>query len=272
MANGDAAAAAGLPTVPSTADRRNGYDEINLTRDLLVTRVFGTAQIPNLNASKITAGVLSTARIPDLDASKITSGKLDLSRLDATSSSGAGNELQLVVRDASGYFGVKPPTSASHPATKDYVDNAGAKADGPTATAYARAATGSGWYSVYMNSALQFMRNTSSRRYKDDVQDASLDLEAILRLRPVTYHRKGQPAGTRELGLIAEEVAETVPHLTTWDVPRKADGTPRKGGKPRPEAVRYEQVLPVMLLAVVQDQARRLAALEAALLEQGRTL
>ena len=35
------------------------------------------AQIPNLDATKITSGTIATARIPDLDASKITSGKVD---------------------------------------------------------------------------------------------------------------------------------------------------------------------------------------------------
>ena len=37
MANGDIAAGAGLPTVPGTASRSLGYDDINLTRDIVVT-------------------------------------------------------------------------------------------------------------------------------------------------------------------------------------------------------------------------------------------
>lgn len=36
MANGDAAAAAGLDVVPATAQRSLGYDEINKSRDYLV--------------------------------------------------------------------------------------------------------------------------------------------------------------------------------------------------------------------------------------------
>ena len=39
------------------------------------------AKIPNLNASKITAGTLATARIPDLSAAKITSGTMATARL-----------------------------------------------------------------------------------------------------------------------------------------------------------------------------------------------
>jgi len=39
MANGDIAAATGLPVVPPTADIRMGYDEINLTRDEVATHM-----------------------------------------------------------------------------------------------------------------------------------------------------------------------------------------------------------------------------------------
>lgn len=39
MANGDIAAAAGLPVVPPTADIRLGYDEINKTRDQVASHM-----------------------------------------------------------------------------------------------------------------------------------------------------------------------------------------------------------------------------------------
>ena len=44
-------------------------------------RVLDASDIPDLNASKITAGTLDTARIPNLDASKITSGTLNSARI-----------------------------------------------------------------------------------------------------------------------------------------------------------------------------------------------
>lgn len=49
MANGDIAAAAGLPVVAPTADIRLGYDEINKTRDQLVQRTPATYA----NAAKV---------------------------------------------------------------------------------------------------------------------------------------------------------------------------------------------------------------------------
>lgn len=44
MANGDAAAAAGMDVVPGTADRRQGYDEINKTRDYIAGRTLRQAR------------------------------------------------------------------------------------------------------------------------------------------------------------------------------------------------------------------------------------
>jgi hypothetical protein len=59
MANGDAAAAAGMDVVPATADRRQGYDEINKTRDYLADRAlrqargrFSTAAIAGNGSSR----------------------------------------------------------------------------------------------------------------------------------------------------------------------------------------------------------------------------
>jgi hypothetical protein len=46
-----------------------------------MTGTLGSAQIPNLDASKITSGVFNTARIPDLDASKTTSGTFTAARI-----------------------------------------------------------------------------------------------------------------------------------------------------------------------------------------------
>lgn len=121
------------------------------------------------------------------------------------------------------------------------------KSDGPSATAYGRSATGGGWFPVYMNNALQFMRSTSSRRYKTQERPLTLDPARILAMVPTTYHRKGQPRGTRELGLIAEDLAALdLPHIVSW-------GKDAQGNEV-PEAVRYEQVLPVMLLHVCRAQ------------------
>jgi hypothetical protein len=93
---------------------------------------------------------------------------------------------------------------------------------------------------------------TSSRRYKEDVQDMGDASSGLMRLRPVTFRYKQPLAdGSKpvEYGLIAEEVAEVYPEL----VAHSADG--------RIEAVRY-QVLDSMLLNEVQKQQRQITSLK----------
>lgn len=134
---------------------------------------------------------------------------------------------------------------------------------GPTSNAYNRNA-GNNRFAVYMDDALEWGRNVSSLRYKDAVEPADVDVAAVLALEPVTYHRKADPADVRDLGLIAEDCVD-VPHLVAYDVERDEDGQPVPGAEPRPEAVRYETALPVLLLAVVKEQAAQIAALSARL-------
>lgn len=101
--------------------------------------------------------------------------------------------------------------------------------------------------SVWVDSDGRFGQNTSSIRFKENVRDADLDPAAILRLRPRVYDRKNREEGVNEFGLIAEEVEAEAPILALYD----RDGVL--------ETVAYEK-LAVALLAVVQDQDRRLKA------------
>ena len=74
----------------------------------------------------------------------------------------------------------------------------------------------------------------SSRRFKHDVKPMDKASEAILALKPVTFHYNSDATNTPRFGLIAEEVAEVSPDLVICD----------KEGKPL--SVRYED-LNVML-------------------------
>ena len=59
-----------------------GADRIpNLNASKINAGTLGADRIPNLNASKITAGTLGDARIPSLAASKVTSGTFDAARI-----------------------------------------------------------------------------------------------------------------------------------------------------------------------------------------------
>lgn len=111
-------------------------------------------------------------------------------------------------------------------------------------------------------------RSTSSARYKVDIEDLAVDADAVLRLRPRVWRDRAEVEADpdtprRHVGLVAEEVAEHLPAFVEYAA---------EGG---PDAVAYDR-LAVALLAVVQDQAQRIAALEAAMPEvrsavEGRT-
>jgi hypothetical protein len=106
---------------------------------------------------------------------------------------------------------------------------------------------------VVISSSGQLGTVSSSRRFKEDIQDMGDASRGLLRLRPVTF-RYIQPFGDGakpiQYGLIAEEVAEVYPDL----VARSADG--------QIETVKY-QVLDVLLLNEVQRQQTEIRSLQA---------
>jgi uncharacterized coiled-coil protein SlyX len=57
----------------------------------------------------------------------------------------------------------------------------------------------------------------SSRRFKKDIKPMDTASEAILALKPVTFHYKSDKTGTPQFGLIAEEVAAVNPDLVVRD-------------------------------------------------------
>ena len=89
---------------------------------------------------------------------------------------------------------------------------------------------------------------SSSRRYKEDIQDMGDTSRGLMQLRPVTFrYQKPFDDGSKPIqyGLIAEEVADVYPDL----VARSVDG--------QIETVKY-QVLDSMLLNEVQRQQKRI--------------
>ena len=75
----------------------------------------------------------------------------------------------------------------------------------------------------------------SSERFKKDIATMEKASEAILSLRPVTFHYKTDTKGTPQFGLIAEEVAKVNPALVL----------PDKEGKPY--TVRFDAVNAMLL-------------------------
>jgi Chaperone of endosialidase len=95
-----------------------------------------------------------------------------------------------------------------------------------------------------------------SRRFKKEINAMDKTSEAILALKPVTFHYKRDNTSTPQFGLIAEEVAEVNPNL----VVRDANG--------EIYSVRYDAVN-AMLLNEFLKEHRKVEKLEAAVAELG---
>jgi hypothetical protein len=99
----------------------------------------------------------------------------------------------------------------------------------------------------------------SSERFKKDIATMKQASEAILSLRPVTFHYKTDTKGTPQFGLIAEEVAKVNPALVL----------PDKEGKPY--TVRYDAVN-AMLLNEFLKEHRKVQELEANAVRQQKQI
>ena len=116
---------------------------------------------------------------------------------------------------------------------------------------------------VMIDSAGQLGTTSSSRRFKHDIEPMDKASEAILALKPVTFHYKSDTRGTPQFGLIAEEVAEINPDLVVRD---------EKGEL---YTVRYEAVNAMLLNEflkehkTVQELKKEIAALAITVREQG---
>lgn len=81
---------------------------------------------------------------------------------------------------------------------------------------------------------------SSSIRYKTDVRAFEAGLDAVSRLRPVTYTWKSN--GIRDIGFIAEEVAEIEPLLATFNTAGQVEG------------IKYGHITTLLVNAVQQQQ------------------
>lgn len=133
------------------------------------------------------------------------------------------------------------------------------------------ATTGSAANMFINSSTYQVSRSTSSRKYKENIRDAELDLRALLKMRPVEFHDKkelrawearrdealkernsfDEPEPDKYIGFIAEELDELgLRQFVQYDE--------RTG---EADSIQYDR-LTVGLLALVKDLTARVEALE----------
>ncbi len=99
---------------------------------------------------------------------------------------------------------------------------------------------------VLINSDRKLGTTTSSKRFKEDIKPMDKASEAILALKPVTFHYKKEldPAGRSQFGLVAEEVEEVNPDLVVRD----------KEGQVY--SVRYDQVNAMLLNEFLKEHKK----------------
>jgi hypothetical protein len=90
-------------------------------------------------------------------------------------------------------------------------------------------------------------KQSSSRRYKTNIEALDTGLDAVLNLRPVRFEYK--ESGQKDIGLIAEEVEKVSKDLVIYD------------NEGKPDAVKYDKVA-LYLLTVVKNQQEEIAALK----------
>jgi hypothetical protein len=93
MTAGDAAAAIGFPVVAGTAAIRNGYAEINTSRDLLAEDITSGTR----SAAQITSGIFATARLPVIAVDKGGTGATTAAA--ARSNLGIPDDVQTLIDD-----------------------------------------------------------------------------------------------------------------------------------------------------------------------------
>jgi uncharacterized coiled-coil protein SlyX len=121
---------------------------------------------------------------------------------------------------------------------------------------------------VKINAAGQLGTAPSAARFKDEIKPMDKASEAILALKPVTFHYKKEidPESIPQFGLVAEEVEKVNPDL----VVRDANG--------KPYTVRYEAVNAMLLNEflkehhTVQEQEATIAQLKSTAAKQGVTI
>jgi Chaperone of endosialidase len=97
---------------------------------------------------------------------------------------------------------------------------------------------------MYIDSNGKVGTQASSRRFKNDIKPMDKASEAILSLKPVTFHYKNDAKCSPRFGLIAEEVADVDPNLVALD----------KEGKPY--TVRYDQVDAMLLNEFLKEHRK----------------
>jgi hypothetical protein len=106
---------------------------------------------------------------------------------------------------------------------------------------------GTGTGTTLVQDGDKIVRDSSSARYKTDIEPLATPAGCVLDLEPRSF--AFEDSGESDVGLIAEEVEGVLPELVTYD------------GEGRPEGVKYRR-LGVLLIPEVREHRERIAGVE----------
>jgi hypothetical protein len=161
---------------------------------------------------------------------------------------------RITVSAASGFDAMVQNSSAAGIIVKNSSGNVGIGMTDPSekldviGTARLRGLTTGSGTTIVADGNGKLYKQSSSRRYKTNIQNLEDDADKVLELRPVRFQWK--TTGQKEIGLISEEVEAVAKDLVIYD----------QEGKP--DAVKYDKVA-LYLLSVIKTQQQRITALEA---------
>jgi len=253
------------PGVPASTNGYNtfvGLDSGNFTMNVAA---IGNVGIGSQAISALTTGV-SNVTVGDGVAFRITSGSNNtiLGRDGAQNSSlGTGlitgsNNVMIGYHVGRNYTGAETGNiliGANVTGIVGEIDTTHIGLEGTQTTCFiagirGKTTTNADAIAVLIDSAGQLGTVSSSRRYKENINDMGSYSDVLRQLRPVTFNYKKHSPESISVGLIAEEVAEVAPQLVVYD----KDG--------QPETVKYLD-LPIMMLNEQQQHCRLIAQQQA---------
>ncbi|HZR06728.1 MAG TPA: tail fiber domain-containing protein [Candidatus Udaeobacter sp.] len=184
----------------------------------------------------------------------------DLVSGDANTAVGAGAGGNLTSGDSNVFIGQGAGSDVTNASNVICIGAAGNNVNGSCFIDHIFNGTSSGGVAVFVNSNGRLGTSTSSRRFKEDIKPMGSASEAILALRPVTFHYKRELDADRipQFGLVAEEVEKVNPDLIVRD----------KDGKPY--SVRYDQVNAMLLNEFIKEH-KKVQELEAMVTRQQKS-